>query len=90
VFRAQDHGAREKNIYLRATNGRADDQSAATLHAVRVDTRPSLASSPEGEPWRVESYVDLEAGAWTKMKIVVPERKRSSIERREPACLIVN
>jgi hypothetical protein len=46
AFRVQDHGSRYESIYLRFTNGRADDQ-------VRVATELHLATLEEGKSWRV-------------------------------------
>jgi hypothetical protein len=59
-------------FYLRPTNGRADDQVRRN-HSVQYISHP-------GFPWerlrkefpeKYESYVDLEPGVWTKMKIEV-------------------
>jgi hypothetical protein len=91
-FRAQEHGARAENIYLRPTNGRADDQLRRN-HSVQYESFPDF-------PWHrlrkeapgvYESYVDLEAGTWTKMKIEVSGTKaRLYVNGAEQPCLIVN
>src|SRR6266852_4968211 len=40
-FRAQEHGARAENIYLRPTNGRADDQLRRN-HSVQYESFPDF------------------------------------------------
>jgi hypothetical protein len=91
-FRAQEHGARAENIYLRPTNGRVDDQLRRN-HSVQYESFPDF-------PWHrlrkeapgvYESYVDLEAGAWTKMKIEVAGAKaRLYVNGAPHPCLIVD
>jgi hypothetical protein len=91
-FRSQEQGARAENIYLRPTNGRADDQLRRN-HSVQYESLPDF-------PWHrlrseapgvYESYVDLEAGAWTKIKIEVAGTKaRLYVNGAAQPCLIVN
>jgi hypothetical protein len=85
-------GDRYEYIYLRPTNGRADDQ-------VRRNHSTQYGSHPEFEfdrlrkesPEKYESYVDLEAGAWTKYRIVVEGTKaRLFVNGAAQPCLIVN
>jgi hypothetical protein len=92
VFRVQEHGARAENIYIRPTNGRAEDQLRRN-HSTQYESMPDF-------PWHrlrkeapgvYESYVDLEAGAWTKMKIEVAGTKaRLYVNGAAQPCLIVN
>ena len=92
VFRAQDHGARGENIYLRPTNGRADDQLRRN-HSAQYESEPDFPwhRLRKESPGLYESYVDLEAGAWTKMKIVVSgTTARLYVNGAEQPCLIVN
>lgn len=92
VFRAQPHGARAENIYLRPTNGRADDQLRRN-HSVQYESLPEYPWDRlrREQPGVYESYVDLEAGAWTKMKIDVAGTKaRLYVNGGEQPCLIVN
>jgi len=73
AFRVQNtEPVRYECFYLRPTNGRADDQ-------VRRNHSTQYISHPE-YPWhrlrrefpeKYESYVDLEPGEWTKVKLVV-------------------
>jgi hypothetical protein len=91
-FRAQEHGARAENIYLRPTNGRADDQLRRN-HSVQYESLPEFPwyRLRKEAPGVYESYVDLEAGAWTKMRIEVAGTKaRLYVNGAEQPCLIVN
>jgi hypothetical protein len=66
AFRLQDDG-RYEYIYLRPTNGRADDQVRRN-HSTQYSSHPdfSFAQSRQEAPVKYESYVDLEPGVWTK------------------------
>jgi len=92
VFRAQQHGAKAENIYLRPTNGRADDQLRRN-HSVQYESLPDFPWKRlrQEQPGVYESYVDLEAGAWTKMKIEVSGTKAKLYINGAPQpCLLVN
>jgi hypothetical protein len=91
-FRAQEHGARGENIYLRPTNGRADDQLRRN-HSVQYESLPEFPWDRlrREAPGVYESYADLEAGAWTKMRIEVAGTKaRLYVNGAPQPCLIVN
>jgi len=91
-FRVQDHGARAENFYLRPTNGRSDDQLRRN-HSVQYESVPDFPwhRLRKESPGVYESYVDLEAGAWTKMKIEVAGTKaRLYVNGAAQPCLIVN
>jgi hypothetical protein len=91
AFRLQEDGSYEY-IYLRPTNGRADDQVRRN-HSAQYSSYPnfSFARSRQEAPEKYESYVDLEPGVWTKFKIVVEEHKaRLYVHGTEQPCLIVN
>jgi len=91
AFRVQDDG-RYEYIYLRPTNGRADDQVRRN-HSTQYSSYPDFdfARSRQEAPERYESYVDLEPGAWTKYKIEVEGRKaRLYVHGAEQPCLVVN
>lgn len=72
AFRVAADPSKYECIYIRPTNGRADDQ-------VRRNHSTQYISMPEYEwsrlrkeaPGRYESYVDLAPGEWTKIKIEV-------------------
>jgi hypothetical protein len=92
AFRLRDHGARFENIYLRPTNGRADDQLRRN-HSAQYESIPDFPwfRLRKENPGAYESYVDLETGAWTKMKIVVSgTTARLYVNGAEQPCLIVN
>lgn len=92
AFHVQDHGSRYEAFYLRMTNGRADDQLQRN-HSVQYVSHPDF-------PWKrlrdetpglYESYVDLDAGAWTRIKIVVSGNKAQLyVNGADQPCLIVN
>jgi hypothetical protein len=91
AFRLQGDGAYEY-IYLRPTNGRADDQVRRN-HSTQYSSHPGFdfARSRQEAPEKYESYVDLEPGVWTKYKIEVEGRKaRLYVHGAEQPCLIVN
>ena len=91
AFRLQGDGAYEY-IYLRPTNGRADDQVRRN-HSTQYSSHPDFdfARSRQEAPEKYESYVDLEPGVWTKYKIEVEGRQaRLYVHGAEQPCLIVN
>ena len=91
AFRIQGDG-RYEYIYLRPTNGRADDQVRRN-HSTQYSSYPDFdfARSRQEAPEKYESYVDLQAGVWTKYKIEVEGRKaRLYVNGAEQPCLIVN
>jgi hypothetical protein len=91
AFRIQGDGGYEY-IYLRPTNGRADDQIRRN-HSTQYSSYPDFdfARSRQEAPEKYESYVDLQPGVWTKYKIEVEGRKaRLYVQGAEQPCLIVN
>jgi hypothetical protein len=91
AFRVQGDG-RYEYIYLRPTNGRADDQIRRN-HSTQYGSYPDFgfARSRQEAPEKYESYVDLQPGVWTKYKIEVEGRKaRLYVHGAEQPCLIVN
>jgi len=91
AFRLQPDG-RYEYIYLRPTNGRADDQVRRN-HSTQYSSHPDFdfARSRQEAPEKYESYVDLEPGVWTKYRIEVEDRKaRLYVNGAEQPCLIVN
>ena len=92
AFRVQSGGSKYESIYLRPTNGRADDM-------VRRNHSTQYASEPDWgwerlrkeSPGIYESYVDLETGAWTRYRIVVKgARAELYVHGATQPCLIVN
>ena len=92
AFRVQADETRYENLYLRPTNGRADDQLRRN-HSVQYTSEPEFPwpRLREQSPGQYESYVDLEAGAWTSMRIVVSGRRAELyVNHAAQPCLIVN
>jgi hypothetical protein len=91
AFRVQDDG-RYEYIYLRPTNGRADDQVRRN-HSTQYSSYPDFdfARSRQEAPGKYESYVDLQPGVWTKYKIEIEGRKaRLYVHGAEQPCLVVD
>ena len=85
-------GAKAENIYIRPTNGRADDQLRRN-HSVQYESIPDFPWERlrKQQPGVYESYADLEPGAWTKMKIEVHgDRAKLYVNGATQPCLIVN
>lgn len=90
AFRLQD--GQYEYIYLRPTNGRADDQIRRN-HSTQYGSHPKFgfAVSRQQEPEKYESYVDLEPGVWTRYRITVEGTKaRLYVHGASQPCLIVN
>ena len=85
-------GGKFEYIYLRPTNGRADDQVRRN-HSTQYSSHPdfSYAVSRAEAPEKYESYVDLEPGVWTRVRITVEGTKaRLYVHGAPQPCLIVN
>lgn len=92
AFRVASDASRFECFYLRPTNGRAEDQ-------VRRNHSAQYISKP-GFPWpflrknfpeKYETYVDLVAGEWTKVKIEVRgEKARLYVNGVEQPTMLVN
>jgi len=79
-------------VYLRPTNGRADDQVRRN-HSTQYSAHPnfSFAVARQQAPEKYESYVDLEPGVWTRYRITVEGTKaRLYVHGATEPCLIVN
>jgi len=90
TFRIQ--GEKRETIYVRPENSRLENQ----LFRNRSTQYESLPDFPwtrlrEENPGVYESYVDLEPGAWTKLRIEVSGvRARLYVNNAAQPCLIVN
>ena len=90
AFRVQ--GNKYEYIYLRPTNGRADDQIRRN-HSTQYGAQPDFDFDRlrKESPEKYESYVDLEPGVWTKYRIVIEGTKaRLFVHGAAQPCLIVN
>ena len=91
AFRVQGNGAKYELIYLRPTNGRADDM-ARRNHSTQYVSEPEWPWDRlrKESPSVYESYVDLESGAWTPYKILVKgTRAELYVHGAAQPCLIV-
>lgn len=90
AFRLRE--GRYEYIYLRPTNGRANDQVRRN-HSTQYGSHPDydFARLRREAPEKYESYVDLEPGVWTRYKIVVQgSTARLYVHGAAEPCLIVN
>jgi len=79
-------------FYLRPTNGRADDQLRRN-HAAQYVSHPDWPwfRLREETPGKYESYVDLEPGKWTRIRIEVQgEQARLFVHGQPQPTLVVN
>jgi hypothetical protein len=91
-FRVQPEGAAQEMFYLRPTNARADDQLRRN-HSTQYVSPPDFPwyRLRKENPGVYESYADMEAGAWTRMKIEVSGTKaRLYVNGASQPCLVVN
>jgi hypothetical protein len=87
-----ERGERHQAFYLRPTNGRADDQLRRN-HAVQYQASPEFPwhRLRSEQPGLYESYVDLEPGRWTDVRIEVTKNgARLFVHGSPQASLIVN
>lgn len=92
AFRLQNDMQTYDAFYLRPTNGRAEDQERRN-HAAQYISHPDWPwfRLRRETPSRYESYVDLEPGVWTTVKIEVRgDRARLFVHGQEQPTLIVN
>lgn len=91
VFRSTPNGSHFENIYLRPTNGRAEDQLRRN-HSTQYSSLPDYPWSRlrAETPGKYESYVDLVAGEWTHIRIVVSgQRATLYVNDATEPCLVV-
>jgi hypothetical protein len=92
LFRSSPDASSYECIYLRPTNGRADDQLRRN-HSTQYISEPGFEFDRlrKEAPGVYESYVDLEPGVWTHMRIEVSgARARLFVNGSAQPVLIVN
>jgi len=92
AFRVARDVTQYECFYLRPTNGRAEDQLRRN-HSTQYISFPDYEwfRLREENPGMYESYVDLEPGVWTRVKIVIEgEKARLYVHGTEQPTLIVN
>ncbi len=91
AFRVDSSGDRYAAFYIRPTNGRADDQLRRN-HSTQYVSEPDYPWNRlrREQPGVYESYVDLEPGAWTTLRIEVQQgRARLFVNGSKQPVLIV-
>lgn len=92
AFHINDSNSRFESIYLRPTNGRADDQVRRN-HAIQYFAYPDFKFQRlrKEAPEQYESYADMELDEWITMRIVVKggQAKIFLKKNRQPS-LVVN
>ena len=92
AFRVTPNADKFECFYLRPTNGRAEDQVRRN-HSAQYISHPEFPWSRLRKefPEKYESYVDLEPGVWTKVRIVVKGgQARLFVHGASQPTLIVN
>jgi hypothetical protein len=92
AFRIAPDVSRYDLLYVRPTNGRAEDQVRRN-HSAAYEGFPDWPFDRlrKENPEAYESYVDLELGAWTRLKIVVAGSKaRMYVNGAAQPCLVIN
>jgi hypothetical protein len=92
AFRLQNDMQTYDAFYLRPTNGRAEDQERRN-HTAQYISHPDWPwfRLRRETPSKYESYVDLQPGVWTRIRIEVRgDRARLYVHGQEQATLIVN
>lgn len=92
AFRVQPHADASEMFYLRPSNGRAPEQLTRN-HSTQYVSDPDFTWQRlrQETPGKYESYVDLEPGVWTKVRIEVEGTKaRLYVNGASQPCLVVN
>ena len=92
AFRVSPDMSKYECIYLRPTNGRAEDQERRN-HSVQYFSFPDYAwfRLRKETPSKYETYADLAPGEWTKVKIEVRgDKVRLYLHGNEQPTLLVN
>ena len=92
AFRIDDTNSKFESIYIRPTNGRADDQVRRN-HSIQYFSYPDYPFSRlrKEEPEKYESYADMGLNEWIRLKIVVLDSQAKLFinDNKQPS-LIVN
>jgi hypothetical protein len=92
AFRINDSVSKFENIYIRPSNGRADDQVRRN-HSTQYVSYPDHPFSRlrQEAPEKYESYADMALNEWITIKIVVLDSQaKLFINDAKQPCLIVN
>ncbi|MBV9987658.1 MAG: hypothetical protein JO301_08260 [Chitinophagaceae bacterium] len=92
AFRINNDNSKFEAIYIRPTNGRAEDQLRRN-HATQYFSYPDYPFSRlrTESPGMYESYADMALGEWIQIKIVVHDSQaKLFLNDNSQPCLIVN
>ncbi|MBC7947776.1 MAG: hypothetical protein H7Y42_07850 [Chitinophagaceae bacterium] len=92
AFRINDSNTKFESIYIRPTNGRANDQVRRN-HSTQYFSYPDYKFDRlrKEAPERYESYADMELNKWITLRIEIQDAQaKLFIDRNEQPCLIVN
>lgn len=92
AFRINDNNTKFESIYLRPTNGRADDQLRRN-HSIQYFSFPDYKFDRlrKESPEKYESYADMELNKWIKLRVVVNRLQAKLYLNNNPQpSLIVN
>ncbi len=92
AFRIDEANSKFESIYIRPTNGRADDQVRRN-HSIQYFSFPDYKFSRlrKEAPEKYESYADMVLNEWITMKIVVKgQQAKLFLNNNEQPSLIVN
>ena len=92
AFRINDNNSKFECIYIRPTNGRADDQLRRN-HSIQYFSFPNykFPRLRKENPEMYESYADMGLNEWTKLKIVVKgNQAKLFLNNNKQPSLIVN
>jgi hypothetical protein len=92
AFRINDSNSKFESIYIRPTNGRADDQVRRN-HSIQYFSYPDYPFDRlrKEEPEKYESYADMGLNEWIRLRIEVNDRQAKLFinDNKQPS-LIVN
>lgn len=90
AFRIKDDNSKFECLYLRPTNGRADDQLRRN-HSTQYISFPDFPwhKLREQFPGKYESYVDLLPGEWTKVRIEIKGDKAKLFVHENPQPVLI-
>jgi len=92
AFRINDNNTKFECIYIRPTNGRADDQVRRN-HSIQYYSYPDYKFDRfrKESPERYESYADMELNRWITLRIeVMGEQAKLFIDNNQQPSLLVN
>lgn len=91
AFRINDSNSKFESIYIRPTNGRANDQLRRN-HSIQYFSFPDYKFDRlrKEAPGQYESYADMGLNEWIKLKIIVKDSQAKFFinDSKEPALIV--